>query len=111
MGAGLREGRFSAMREPGAEPSPRPADDQRGRPCAQAGGGLRVSRWQLENRGWIFRHPGPGRGVLIAVVSTIVFLALLALLATQSPGWEAFKAYFLGWRSTRKVVPEIAGLS
>ena len=46
--------------------------------------------------------------MLIAVVSTIVFLALLALLATQSPGWEAFKAYFLDWQKYRESFPEIA---
>ena len=53
-------------------------------------------------------RPGPGRGVLIAVVSTIVFFGVIALLVTQSPGWDRFKAYFFDWQRYRESFPEIA---
>jgi polar amino acid transport system permease protein len=51
---------------------------------------------------------GSGRGALIAAASTVVFLVLLAVLATQSPGWEEFKAYFFDWDKYRESFPEIA---
>jgi polar amino acid transport system permease protein len=46
--------------------------------------------------------------VLIAVASTLVFFGLLAFLATRSPGWDRFKAYFLDWDRYRESFPEIA---
>ena len=53
-------------------------------------------------------RPGPGRGVLVAVVSTLVFFGVLALLVTRSPGWDRFKAYFFDWQLYRESFPEIA---
>jgi polar amino acid transport system permease protein len=51
---------------------------------------------------------GQGRGVLIAVLSTLVFFGVLALLVTRSPGWDRFKAYFFDWPLYRDSFPEIA---
>ena len=46
--------------------------------------------------------------MLIAVVSTVVFFGAIAILATQSPGWDRFKAYFFDWQRYRDSFPEIA---
>jgi polar amino acid transport system permease protein len=51
---------------------------------------------------------GQGRGVLIAVLSTLVVFGVLALLVTRSPGWDRFKAYFFDWPLYRDSFPEIA---
>jgi len=48
------------------------------------------------------------RTVAIAVLSTLVFLALVGLVVTRSPGWEAFKEYFFNWDYYRESFPEIA---
>jgi polar amino acid transport system permease protein len=56
----------------------------------------------------VIPRPGPGRGVLIAVASTLVFFGLVALAVTRSPGWERFKAYFFDWGLYRESFPEIA---
>ncbi len=48
------------------------------------------------------------RTVAIAVLSTLVFLALVALVVTSSPGWEAFKEYFFNRDYYRESFPEIA---
>ncbi|HSF61354.1 MAG TPA: amino acid ABC transporter permease [Gaiellaceae bacterium] len=65
-----------------------------------------------DRRSRILSIPTPrsrsGRGVLIAVASTVVFIGLLAVLATQSPGWDRFKAYFFDWQLYRESFPEIA---
>jgi polar amino acid transport system permease protein len=53
-------------------------------------------------------RPGPGRAVLIAVVSTVVFFGAIVLLVTTSSGWERFKAYFFDWGIYRDSFPEIA---
>ena len=50
----------------------------------------------------------PGRGVLIAFASTVVFFAVVALLVTRAPGWDRFKAYFFDWDIYRDSFPEIA---
>jgi len=51
---------------------------------------------------------GSGRAVTIAVLSTLVFIGVLVVVATQSPGWEEFKAYFFDWDKYRESFPEIA---
>jgi polar amino acid transport system permease protein len=51
---------------------------------------------------------GQGRGVLIAVSSTLVFFGVLAFLVTRSPGWDQFKAYFFDWPLYRDSFPDIA---
>jgi polar amino acid transport system permease protein len=45
--------------------------------------------------------------VLIAVSSTVVFFGALAFLATRSPGWDRFRAYFFDWDRYRESFPEI----
>jgi hypothetical protein len=42
-------------------------------------------------------RPAPGRGVAIAVASTLVFVGAIALLVSRSPGWDRFKSYFFDW--------------
>ncbi|HWQ23400.1 MAG TPA: amino acid ABC transporter permease [Gaiellaceae bacterium] len=53
-------------------------------------------------------RPGPGRGVLIAVASTLVFAAALGVLVTRAPGWDRFQAYFFDWDRYGDSFPEIA---
>ncbi len=53
-------------------------------------------------------RPGPGRKVLVAVLSTLVFLGVVAVLLTRSPGWDRFKDYFFDWPLYRESFPEIA---
>jgi len=43
----------------------------------------------------------------VAVVSTIVFLAVLVLLVVNSPGWEDVKRQFFDWAEFREALPEI----
>ena len=43
----------------------------------------------------------------MAVVSTIVFLAVLVLLVVNSPGWEDVKRQFFDWAEFREALPEI----
>ena len=47
------------------------------------------------------------RAVAIAVASTLVLLAAIVVVVTQSPGWHEFKAYFLDWAKYRDSFPEI----
>jgi polar amino acid transport system permease protein len=47
------------------------------------------------------------RTVAIAVLSTAVFVGLLAFGITRSPGWPEFKAYFFDWDIYRDSFPEI----
>jgi polar amino acid transport system permease protein len=49
-----------------------------------------------------------GRTVAIAVISTLVFGALVVFGITQAPGWPAFKAYFFDWGIYRDSFPDIA---
>jgi polar amino acid transport system permease protein len=53
-------------------------------------------------------RPGPGRGVAIAVASTLVFFGGLAFLITRAPNWDRFKAYFFDWEIYRESLPEVA---
>jgi polar amino acid transport system permease protein len=55
---------------------------------------------------------GPGadgaRGVAIALVSTAVFFALLAVAVTHAPGWPEVRRTFFDWGEFRASFPEIA---
>jgi polar amino acid transport system permease protein len=51
---------------------------------------------------------GDVRNVGVAIASTIVFLALIGVVVTQSPGWEEVKSTFFDWDVFRASFPEIA---
>ena len=53
------------------------------------------------------RGGGPGRAAAIAVLSTVVFVVLVAVLLTRSPGWEEVKATFFNWEVFKDSFPEI----
>jgi polar amino acid transport system permease protein len=53
------------------------------------------------------RGGGPGRAAAVAVVSTVVFVVLVAVLITRSPGWEEVKATFFNWDVFKDSFPEI----
>jgi polar amino acid transport system permease protein len=56
--------------------------------------------------GW---HAGGGRrGVLIALASTVVFFAVLAVVVTNSPGWPEVKSTFFDWGEFKSSFTEIA---
>jgi polar amino acid transport system permease protein len=48
------------------------------------------------------------RTVAIALASTAVFVTVVAVGITRSPGWDEFKAYFFDWQLYRESFPEIA---
>jgi len=48
------------------------------------------------------------RGAAIAVVSTVVFFAVLALLITHAPGWPEVRRTFFDWGQFKDSLPEIA---
>jgi len=48
------------------------------------------------------------RAVAIALVSTVVFAALLVLAITHAPGWPDVKRAFFDWNAFRDSMPEIA---
>jgi polar amino acid transport system permease protein len=76
---------------PGAPlpPEPLPVGDRRSRIL---GGGTRV-----EGR----------RAVTIALASTAVFVAVIVLMAVNSPGWEEFSFKFLNWSELLESVPRV----
>ena len=51
---------------------------------------------------------GPGRAVTVALVSTAIFVVLVAVAITRSPGWEEVKATFFDWGVFKDSFPEIA---
>jgi polar amino acid transport system permease protein len=51
---------------------------------------------------------GPGRTVVLALASTVLFVGTLVILVTRAQGWEEFKAYFFDWDRYRESFPEIA---
>jgi polar amino acid transport system permease protein len=53
------------------------------------------------------RGPGATRYVLIAVASTAIVFALLALLVVNAPGWERVKAQFFDWDNFVESAPGI----
>jgi polar amino acid transport system permease protein len=48
------------------------------------------------------------RGVAIAVVSTIVFLAVVVVIVANSPGWPTVHKQFFSWHYFKSTLPEIA---
>jgi polar amino acid transport system permease protein len=54
------------------------------------------------------RAGGGSRGVLIALASTLVFLVVVGVVITQSPGWPEVKATFFDWDTFKSSFPEIA---
>jgi polar amino acid transport system permease protein len=46
--------------------------------------------------------------VAIALLSTVVFVVLVVVVITRSPGWDEFKAYFFDWEKYKESFPEIA---
>ena len=54
------------------------------------------------------RVSSEARTVAIAVASTLVVVALVALGITQTPGWDEFRAYFFDWGLYRESFPEIS---
>jgi polar amino acid transport system permease protein len=48
------------------------------------------------------------RGVLIALVSTLVCFAAVAAIIRESPGWSEVRATFFDWGQFRSAFPEIA---
>lgn len=51
---------------------------------------------------------GGGRSIAIALVSTVVFFGLIALLVTSSPGWPAVRQAFFSGEAFRDALPDIA---
>ena len=51
--------------------------------------------------------PGATRYVLIAVISTVVFFTVIALVVVNSPGWERVKASFFDWDNFAESAPKI----
>jgi polar amino acid transport system permease protein len=47
------------------------------------------------------------RGALIATISTIVFLVVVAIAVLSSPGWDRVRAAFFSWDDFRASVPDI----
>ena len=47
------------------------------------------------------------RGVLIALVSTVVFFTVVGLVITNAPGWPEVKATFFDWGQFKAAFPEI----
>jgi polar amino acid transport system permease protein len=45
---------------------------------------------------------------VIALTSTVVFVAVVAIAVTRSPGWDEFKAYFFDWGYYAEQFPEVA---
>jgi len=56
----------------------------------------------------LFRSSSESRAVAIAILSTVVFVAAIVVVVTRSPGWDAFKAYFLNGTYYRDSFHEIA---
>ena len=48
------------------------------------------------------------RAVAIAVLSTLVFFAVLVILITHAPGWPEVKRTFFDWGQFKDSMPEIA---
>jgi polar amino acid transport system permease protein len=57
----------------------------------------------------ILRSGGEGRrGVAVALLSTVVFLALVGVAVTHAPGWPEVKRTFFDWAYFKDSFPEIA---
>jgi polar amino acid transport system permease protein len=49
-----------------------------------------------------------GRGVAIALLSTLVFLAVAGVVVTHAPGWHEVRQTFFSWTHFKSSFPEIA---
>ena len=80
-----------------------PEGERRARadPAAVASEGDRRAGLEVEGRSSrVLGSWGAGegrRGVLIALVSTVVFLTVMGLVITNAPGWPEVKATFFDW--------------
>jgi polar amino acid transport system permease protein len=55
------------------------------------------------------RLGGDGRrGVAVALLSTVVFFALVIVAVTHAPGWPTVRKAFFDWHEFRSTLPEIA---
>ncbi len=75
-----------------------------------AGEGDRRARPEVERRsrilgGW---RSGEGRSVTVALGSTLVFAIVVAIVITNSPGWDEVKRTFFDWDVFKDSLPEIA---
>jgi polar amino acid transport system permease protein len=50
----------------------------------------------------------PRRSVAIALASTVVFFAIVAVAVTHAPGWPQVRSQFFDWHEFRSTFPEIA---
>jgi polar amino acid transport system permease protein len=50
----------------------------------------------------------PRRGVAVAIVSTIVFVAAVVVAITHAPGWPEVRHTFFNWHDFKASMPEIA---
>jgi polar amino acid transport system permease protein len=77
-----------------------------------AGEGDRRAGLEVEERrsrilgGW--RSGGERRSVAVALASTVVFVVLIGVVITQSPGWDEVKSTFFDWDVFKDSLPEIA---
>jgi polar amino acid transport system permease protein len=51
---------------------------------------------------------GDTRNVVVALASTVVFIALVGVAVTQAPGWDEVKRTFFDWDQFKDSLPEIA---
>jgi polar amino acid transport system permease protein len=76
---------------------------QRAGPRVKSPSGSRASR--------ILGGGGPVRSTLIALVSTVVFFAVLAAIVVSSPGWPEVREQFFDWQvfkdSLRDIAPKL----
>jgi len=54
-----------------------------------------------------YRQRSASRSALVAVASTLVFAAVIAIGVVNSPGWEAVKSQFFNWPIAREFFPSI----
>jgi polar amino acid transport system permease protein len=77
-----------------------------------AGEGDRRADPEVERRSRLLdglRFGGEGRrSVAVARLSTVVFLGIVIVVVTNSPGWPAVKQTFFNWGEFRSTFPEIA---
>jgi polar amino acid transport system permease protein len=72
--------------------------DRRAGPEVEARSSKVLGGWQV----------GDGRrGVLIAILSTVVFFTVIGVVITRSPGWGEVKATFFDWGQFKAAFPEI----
>ncbi|MFC6715405.1 amino acid ABC transporter permease [Branchiibius cervicis] len=62
---------------------------------------------QIEQQRRAYRASRGRRSGLIAVVSTVVVLAVAALLIVNSPGWDRTRETFFSWEDAKKSFPSV----